>query len=345
MHRYIEALVEEIRGITFYNSYLVRTIYIGGGTPSILQEEDIDILFDTIYKSFKIINNPEITIEVNPGTINERKLKLYRELGINRISTGIQSLQPEELKFLGRIHTSEEAINSIELAEKMGFDNISIDLIYGIPNQTVDSWKATLKQVLDTSIKHISIYGLIYEPGTPLYKALNRGKITPLSEDVELDIFDTSQILLTENGFLWYEISNYSIEGFECKHNLTYWEGGDYLGIGASSHSLIEDERYSNTPNIGAYINLIKMKQSPRVWVQKLLPLDRAKELIILGLRLRKGVLLSDVYKKTGVDILKLYYNSIEKLKDNGLLNFDGNRISLTERGRLLGNLVFEEFI
>jgi len=345
VHRYTEALIEEIKNIKVRNTYLVKTVYIGGGTPSILPGEDMEVLFGAIYKSFKIINNPEITIEVNPGTVNERKLKLYRELGINRISIGVQSLQPEELKLLGRIHTPEEAIKSIELAEKVGFDNINIDLIYSIPNQTVNSWKATLKQALNMSIKHISIYGLMYEPGTPLYKALTKGKVTPLSEDVELEIFNISQRILAENGLLWYEISNYSIEGFECKHNLTYWEGDDYLGIGVSSHSFIENERYSNTPNIGSYINLVKNRQSPRVWVQKLSLLDKAKELVILGLRLRKGINLVEVYEKTGVDIKKLYGKSIDKLIQEELITFDGDTLFLTERGRLLGNLVFEEFI
>ncbi len=345
IHSYIDALIEEIADVSLYNSYLVKTVYIGGGTPSILSEEDIEVLFNAIYRSFKLVDQPEITIEVNPGTVDKRKLSFYRSLGINRISIGVQSLQSEELKFLGRVHTSQEAVDAIELAVDVGFDNINVDLIYGIPIQTLDSWLLTLRKVLTYPIKHISIYGLIYEPGTPLFKALNRGKFDPLPEDVELTIFNTSQVLLKEYNFLWYEISNYSKEGFECKHNLTYWECGDYLGLGASSHSLIENERYSNTPNIGAYINLIKMKQSPRIWIQKLSPLDRAKELVILGLRLRKGISLDDIYKKTGVNITKLYYNSIKKLREDGLIDFDGSRISLTERGRLLGNLVFEKFI
>lgn len=325
-------------------SYTIKTIYIGGGTPSIFPLEDIEEIVDCLFSLGKIDHNLEFTIEVNPGTIDREKLEKYRNLEINRISIGVQSLREEELKLLGRIHSSEEALYSILLAKEAGFTNINVDLIYGIPGQTVESWESSLKKILELDITHISIYGLMYEPGTPLYRSLIRGKIIPMSEDTELEIFRVTQDVLRDYGFSWYEISNYAREGYECRHNITYWEGGDYLGFGSSAHSLIKNARYSNTPNITAYIELLNKNKSPRIWVQKLSPIDRAKELMILGLRLRKGVSLHNISENTGVNVKSIFIQNIEKLTSLGLVYYDGDRLALTEQGRLLGNEVFMEF-
>ncbi len=325
--------------------YSVRTIYLGGGTPSILPLDDLEDIIETIFKLVKVEEDFEFTIEVNPGTIDREKLKEYRNFGINRISIGIQSLNDEELKVLGRIHSSKEALEALDMAISVGFENINADLIYGIPNQTLESWRDTLGKTLKREeLTHISIYGLMYEPGTPLYKALINGKIEPMSEDIEVEVFNVAQEILSKYGFIWYEISNYAKKGYECRHNLTYWRGENYLGFGPSAHSLIGNIRYSNTPNIKAYVELLLNNKTPKIWEEKLSPLEKAKELVILGLRLREGISLGVVYKRTGINIEGIFSESIKKLVSQGLLYKREDRIALTEKGRLLGNLVFEEF-
>jgi oxygen-independent coproporphyrinogen-3 oxidase len=343
IHRYTRALIKELK--LFLNTdYLIKTIYLGGGTPSILPVESIEEIVQTIYGSFKLDDNLEFTIEVNPGTVDEEKLRLYKTLGINRISIGIQSIEEEELKILGRIHSGKEALEALDTAIKVGFTNINVDLIYGIPNQTLESWRYTLQEVLRRNPTHMSVYGLMYEPGTPLYKALIRNRIKPMSEDLEVEIFNETQEVLSTYGLRWYEISNYAKDGYECRHNLTYWRGEDYLGFGPSAHSLVGNTRYSNTPNIKAYVELLDRGKSPKIWEERLSPPERAKELIILGLRLREGVSLCDVYRRTGVDVGRIFSENIERLISYGLLYKKDDRIQLTEKGRLLGNLVFEEF-
>lgn len=325
-------------------NYIIESIYIGGGTPSIFPAEDIEEIINALSSSGEVKDDIEFTIEVNPGTIDREKLERYRALGINRVSIGVQTLRREELTTLGRIHTSEEALCSIQLAKDAGFTNINVDLIYGIPGQTLESWKDTLKRVLDLDITHISIYGLMYEPGTPLYKSLMRGGVNPIPEDTEVEMFNITQDILRDYSFFWYELSNYAREDYECRHNITYWEGKDYLGIGSSSHSLIENTRYSNTPNIEAYIEILSKNKTPRVWIEKLTPLERARELIMLGLRMKRGVSLSNIFNRTGVDVKEIFTKNIEKLISLGLVNYDGDRLTLTEYGRLLGNEVFVEF-
>lgn len=343
-HQYSKALIKELE-LKLSKDYYVRTIYLGGGTPSILPLDNLENIIETIYRLVKLEENFEFTIEVNPGTIDREKLKGYKNLGINRISIGIQSLKDEELKFLGRIHSSKEALDALDMAIEVGFENINVDLIYGIPNQSLESWKDTLGIILKREeLTHMSIYGLMYEPGTPMYKALINGRIIPMPEDLEVEIFNITQEVLGRYRFEWYEISNYAKKGYECKHNLTYWKGEDYLGFGPSAHSLIGNVRYSNTPNIKAYIELLSNNKTPKIWEEKLSPLEKAKELIILGLRLREGVSLEEVYRRTGINVGDIFSQSIEKLISQGLLYRKEDRIALTESGRLLGNLVFEEF-
>ncbi|MGC8971711.1 MAG: radical SAM family heme chaperone HemW [bacterium] len=343
-HQYTKALIKELK-LNLNKDYSVRTIYLGGGTPSILPLDDLEDIIETIFKLVKVEEDFEFTIEVNPGTIDREKLKEYRNFGINRISIGIQSLNDEELKVLGRIHSSKEALEALDMAISVGFENINADLIYGIPNQTLESWRDTLGKTLKREeLTHISIYGLMYEPGTPLYKALINGKIEPMSEDIEVEIFNVAQEILSKYGFIWYEISNYAKKGYECRHNLTYWRGENYLGFGPSAHSLIGNIRYSNTPNIKAYVELLLNNKTPKIWEEKLSPLEKAKELVILGLRLREGISLGVVYKRTGINIEGIFSESIKKLVSQGLLYKREDRIALTEKGRLLGNLVFEEF-
>lgn len=343
IHRYTRALIKELK-LSLNTDYLIKTIYLGGGTPSILPVESIEEIVQTIYGSFKLDDSLEFTIEVNPGTVDEEKLRLYKTLGINRISIGIQSLEEGELKILGRIHSGKEALEALDTAINVGFTNINVDLIYGIPNQTLESWRYTLQEVLRRNPTHMSVYGLMYEPGTPLYKALIRNRIKPMSEDLEVEIFNETQEVLSTYGLRWYEISNYAKDGYECRHNLTYWRGEDYLGFGPSAHSLVGNTRYSNTPNIKAYVELLDRGKSPKIWEERLSPPERAKELIILGLRLREGVSLCDVYRRTGVDVGRIFSENIERLISYGLLYKKDDRIQLTEKGRLLGNLVFEEF-
>ncbi len=344
LNQYTLALIKELE-LRLNRDYLVKSIYLGGGTPSILPLENLERIVDTIYMLTRLEENLEFTIEINPGTINKEKLKIYKDLGINRISIGIQSLIDDELQLLGRIHSSKEALEALDISIESGFDNINVDLIYGIPTQTLKSWKYTLESVLKRNLTHISIYSLMYEPGTPLYKSFIRREIDQMPEDLELEIFDVTQEVLDRHRFFWYEISNYAKDGYECRHNLTYWKGEEYLGFGPSAYSFMRNTRWSNTPNVKAYIELLNRSKNPKIWEEKLSPFEKAKELVILGLRLKEGVSLSEVHIKTGINIEEIFAENIKKLISQGLMCRKGDKIALTTKGRLLGNLVFGEFL
>ncbi len=344
LNQYTLALIKELE-LRLNRDYLVKSIYLGGGTPSILPLENLERIVDTIYMLTRLEENLEFTIEINPGTINKEKLKIYKDLGINRISIGIQSLIDDELQLLGRIHSSKEALEALDISIESGFDNINVDLIYGIPTQTLKSWKYTLESVLKRNLTHISIYSLMYEPGTPLYKSFIRREMDQMPEDLELEIFDVTQEVLDRHRFFWYEISNYAKDGYECRHNLTYWKGEEYLGFGPSAYSFMRNTRWSNTPNVKAYIELLNRSKNPKIWEEKLSPFEKAKELVILGLRLKEGVSLSEVHIKTGINIEEIFAENIKKLISQGLMCRKGDKIALTTKGRLLGNLVFGEFL
>ena len=304
----------------------ISTIFLGGGTPSILDYKNIDKLLKTVSE-----NLIEWTIECNPGTVDEDKLKLCREYGVNRISFGLQSANEDELKCLGRIHTYKDFLDSYELARNVGFNNINIDLMSAIPGQTYESYRHTLEEVISLRPEHISAYSLIIEDGTPFYDQYKDNP--PVSEKLDRQMFEMTHQMLTDVGYIHYEVSNYALPGYECKHNLNYWKRGEYIGIGPSAASHIGGVRTTNTSDINEYISKIKAVKSPVTEKEKLTKEQQLIEEIYLGLRTIQGInliQLSDTYKK---DLNTIWSSDINQFIRSGLVNYRDNQLTLTIDG------------
>lgn len=342
--RYVELLCEEIqvcRGKV--EEYQVSTVFFGGGTPSVLQGEQIKRIMETLRKVFVFETDAEISMEMNPGMVTSEKLVAYREAGINRLSIGLQSVQDEELKLLGRIHTYDEFLHSYELARKAGFENINIDLISAIPGQTVSSWAETLKTIVELEPEHISAYSLIIEEGTPFFEKYGEGfgqEMLP-SEDEEREMYRQTKQILHEAGYERYEISNYAKEGRECRHNIGYWERAPYLGFGIGAASLFEETRSANPSNIEEYRTSFEKKfQAEKLSVE-----EQIEEFMFLGLRMMKGISKQKFAEAFGKEIEEIYGKQIERLKKAELLEENDDRIYLTEKGIDISNSVFVEFM
>ena len=352
IEKYVSSLLDEIRAHAsnkkLASGYNVVTVFIGGGTPSILDTSQIQRIFETIKNAFEITEDAEITIEANAGTVTREKLETYRKCGINRISFGLQSTNNEELKLLGRIHTYEEFLESFRLARECGFDNINVDLISAIPKQTLASWEETLQNVINLNPEHISAYSLIVEEGTPFAKVYGEGcpgeKDLP-DEEEERKIYYQTEELLQEAGYHRYEISNYAKEGKECKHNLGYWERKEYLGIGLGSASLIDNTRYKNTDDLAYYMEHAGELTAIQEDIQVLSTKEQMEEFMFLGLRKMEGISEIEFKKCFGVGIEEVYGIQLEKLKREDLLENKDGWIRLTERGIDVSNYVFSEFI
>ncbi|WP_271716122.1 radical SAM family heme chaperone HemW [Anaeromicropila herbilytica] len=349
--KYVSALRNEIRSYQgLANQYNVRTIYIGGGTPSSIHEDYITSILSDLYHIFEIKKKEEleITIEANPGTLTKHKLLSYKDAGINRLSIGLQSANNEELKLLGRIHTFEEFVANYNLARKVGFDNINIDVISSLPNQTEQAYLDSLMKVVALNPEHISSYSLIIEEGTLFEKFYGEGsehsKELP-SEDVDRTIYEDTKTVLKEYGYERYEISNYAKVGFESKHNSSYWTRTEYLGIGLGASSLIGDARYHNENNLNQYIDCVSNQESLRREEEKLSGNNQMEEFMFLGLRMCRGISkkrFCEVFEK---DIQEVYGSILTKLLDEKLIMEQEDYICLTERGLDLSNYVFSEFL
>lgn len=352
IERYVSSLLEEIQAHAlneqFTSDYEVTTIFLGGGTPSVLNTSQIQRIFETLTTSFKISQDAEITIEANPGTVTREKLLTYRTCGINRISFGLQSTNNEELKLLGRIHTYEEFLESYQLARECGFDNINVDLISAIPKQTVSSWEATLEKVIALKPEHISAYSLIVEEGTPFAKMYGEGcpgEYDLPSEEVERAIYYRTEELLTEAGYYRYEISNYAKAGKECKHNLGYWERKEYLGIGLGAASLIDNTRYKNTDDLLYYLEHADGLGAIQEDVEELSVKEQMEEFMFLGLRKMEGVSTSEFENTFGKTLEECYGEQIQRLKGQGLLEQEDGCLMLTRQGIDVSNFVFSKFL
>ncbi len=336
---FIDALCIEIEQCNIdISDWHFDTCFIGGGTPSILHPNQLEQLLTALEKHFNIHHFSEFTIEVNPGEISENALNQFRSLGINRLSLGIQSLNSNNLKTLDRIHTPEQAIQSIELAKKIGFDNISCDLIYGIPNQSIQSWKETLKTVIKLQPEHLSAYELTVEPKTPLYSMVASNKIQMPSD---LSILKKSQLthnLLNENGYDKYEVSNYSIPGKKCVHNLHYWRIEPYLGLGPSAHSFDGTQRYSNLIDLHLYIDNLQNNKSVQNHQETLTEIQLTNEKIGFGLRMKEGINLNSFSKSQQEQITISL--SITQDKWPGCIQICDGQISLTEKGIIFADTI-----
>ena len=355
---YVDALIEEIHqsAASAGEPLPVHTIFFGGGTPSLLPGTDVKRILDELRLAYLVSIDAEITLEANPGTLTPKKLFGLRQAGINRLSFGVQSANPEQLRLLERQHDFEDVIQGVKWARQAGFDNLNLDWIYGLPGQSLESWKSNIELAIGLAPEHLSLYGLSIEHGTPFKEMLTRGLLPLLDSDLAADMYEWASYKLEAAGYQQYEISNWAKTGAACKHNLQYWRTLPYLGMGAGAHGFADGFRTSNVLAPAAYIQRFKQVgifQFPRTaataTIEKIDEQRAMGEVMMMGLRLvKEGVArqsFSDRFRR-GLD--EVYGHQIEKLQNLGLLesvNGDQNAIRLTQRGRLLGNQVFIEFI
>ena len=344
--KYVEGLIKEIRSYkSFAENYKVSTIFVGGGTPSSLESGMIRDIFQAVYDTFTCERRPEITIEMNPGTVTKEKLEVYKECGINRLSIGLQSVKNSNLKALGRIHTYEEFLETYHMARETGFRNINVDLISSIPDQTVESWKEELETVAALSPEHISVYQLILEEGTPFFERYDEHPELLPDEETSREIYLTTGRILKEHGYQQYEISNYAKEGRESRHNLKYWERKDYLGLGLGAASMIRNIRMSNTGDKEVYMEKCANPKTMRENVEFLEESKQMEEFMFLGLRKTWGVSRKEFRNQFGRDLDLVYEKALAKFLENGLLKEKKDRIFLSEEGVLVSNAVLSEFL
>ena len=347
IHAYLGKLKEEL---IFWGKKLaardVVTVFIGGGTPSYLRREDIQMICETIFEHFHICEDAEITIEANPGTVDLKKLCTYRENGINRISFGLQSTVKEELEYLGRIHTYEQFLQCYNWAREAGFCNISVDLMSAIPKQTIHSYEKNLRTIAELSPEHISAYSLIIEEGTPFYEDENLEDLLPSEED-EVRMYQMTAQILKEYGYEQYEISNYARKGKECIHNLGYWSGIPYLGFGLGASSYFEGTRFSNEKNLEEYQKKpyvpFMMREDYTVLSEK----DEIEEFMFLGLRKRAGISEREFKERFRVGLKDIYGKVIAKYEEMDLLEWtaDGKMLRLTDAGIDVSDYIFCDFM
>lgn len=343
---YVQALEREIRSYgDFAGSYRVSTVFVGGGTPSCLEASQTERIFEAVKDTFEIERMPEISMEMNPGTVTKEKLQAYKNCGINRLSIGLQSVRDSNLRLLGRIHTYEEFLESFRLAREAGFQNINVDLISSLPGQTEESWREELKTAAELSPEHISVYQLILEEGTPFYeKYAAHPELLP-DEETSRAIYQATEEVLGQYGFHQYEISNYAKEGRECRHNLKYWERDDYLGLGLGAASMVRNIRMNNTGDMKTYLEKCGEPKTMRTDVQFLEEPRQIEEFMFLGLRKTRGISKKEFRRVFGRDIELVYEKALKKLFSSGMLLEKKDRLYLSKEGVLLSNAVLSEFL
>ncbi len=380
IENYVEAVKKEINNYfkdkTLLETYTVTTIYIGGGTPSYINSkyicEIMHVLEDNLKDNMVKMEDMEITIEVNPGTVNKEKLEQYRNAKINRLSIGLQSTNNEMLKQIGRIHTYEQFLETYQMAKEVGFENINVDLMIGLPNQTIEDIKRSLQEIVQLNSTHISVYSLIIEEGTVIAQKIENHQLQEMDEELERNMYWYVKNTLELNDYTHYEISNFAKEGKESKHNMNCWRQKEYIGIGLAAHSYLNYVRYTNTSEMEQYVT--RMNNLNGQIVNDILKLsknkekasleekekniettyeieevqdveDRKKEYMLLGLRTIEGVSISKFKEKYIDNPIFLFRKELEKLVEEKLVAIDGDYIRLTNKGLDLANLVWEEFI
>ena len=343
---YIDSLIKEL---SLYKDelshYYIKTIFIGGGTPSSIDPKYIYRILEFINKNYDTSRLNEVTIETNPGTLDKEKIKIYKAGGINRVSMGAQTLDDNLLKIIGRTHKVEDLYKSLQLLRNANINNINIDLMFGLPSQSIEDVMDSLKKVVDLKMEHISYYGLILEEGTYLNKLFKEGKVILPSEDEERLMYHKATEYLIQNGYNHYEISNYSLPKYECKHNLVYWDVLPYLGLGLSSHSNLNNKRFWNISDMNLYINNLNNNKFPIKGEEIISMETEISEFCILGLRKINGINKVDFKKRFNIDIEELYKDIIQKHEKNELIINNSNSIQLTKRGLDLSNLVEVDFL
>ncbi len=350
---YVAALQKELAFYgAKYKDRRITTIFIGGGTPSWLKEDYMQAIMETVYHYFSVEQDAEITIECNPGTITEHKFEVYRRIGINRLSIGLQSVHNEELKILGRIHTFEQFLKTYDMARKHGFSNINIDLMSSLPGQTPEIFCDSLYQVLKLKPEHISAYSLIIEKGTPFYELYRFDAVRQEAgmqteslptEEEEYQTTKMTQHILKEAGYHWYEVSNFAKPGYECRHNIGYWKRIDYLGVGLGASSLIDNVRYSNTRDLYTYLSV--PADSLHEAAEQITRNGQMEEFMFLGLRMRDGFYRDEFTQAFSIPIEAVYGDALNHLQQEELLLKREGRIYLTDKGMDLNNYVVAQFM
>jgi oxygen-independent coproporphyrinogen III oxidase len=346
VEEYLKAMEEEMyHTISKFSDRKMKTIFVGGGTPTALNVEQLEFFLNSIHRHFKLEDNYEFTFEANPGNIGEDKLKLLKDAGVNRLSIGVQAFQNELLKGIGRTHRYEDIFEIVSLAHKVGINNLSIDLMFGLPNQTIQMFQESLKKTFSLDITHVSAYSLQIEPKTVFYNLMNKGKLNVPSEDSEYKMYELLMSEMAKNNFNQYEISNFAKAGFESQHNLTYWRNEAYYGIGAGAHSYINGVRRVNAGPLKQYMNLIKETGFPYREENVLTQSEKMEEEMFMGLRKIKGVSKTDFKKKYKISLHEVFGEEISLLVSKGLLIESEEYLKLSKQGIFLGNEVFQQFL
>ena len=349
--RYVSALVKEVESFESGYSALgdarasapVDTVYFGGGTPSLLSAKQLEKILNAVHKKFSVAENSEITMEMNPATLTPERLKAYKNLGVNRASFGAQTFDDAELKRLGRRHTAADVRETIGLLRKAGFANVSFDLIAGLPRQTLADWRRNLDEALKLKPEHLSLYLLEIHETTPLAAQIRSGRQPLPDEDLAAAMYELMRQRVSADGYEQYEISNFSLHGFESKHNSKYWTLDAVFGFGCSAHSFDgKSKRWSNERDTAKYVASIENARPPIVQAEEI---DAASEFVFLGLRLTKGVGWQEYKNRFGFDLRKKYRDDLQRLEEYGLIKTDENRFKLTERGMIYSNEVFAAFV
>ena len=339
--RYIEALLKEIRAAEHTEEYEIVSVFIGGGTPSALKAEAIASIMRTLQEQFFFCEDTEVTIEANPGTVDLEKLTIYRNVGINRLSLGLQSTDAEELKLLGRIHSYEEFLKSYEWAREAGFSNINIDLMFAIPGQTGEAWRQHLYQVAELNPEHISAYSLIIEEGTPFAEQ----NLDLPDEDTEYQMYEDTAEILERYGYRQYEISNYAKQGYMCRHNAGYWQRLEYLGFGLGASSLYRGMRFSNTRRMQEYLKESRNPDQIRKDVTVLSRNEQIEEFMFLGLRMTEGISEKKFEENFDVRLMDVYGDILQKYEETGFMEHIETKWRLTRKGIHVSNHILADFL
>ena len=347
MNHYIDALVAEMKHYakTYSNTNIIRTIFLGGGTPTTLTVYQLERILKECVSEFTVASDAEITIEANPATIDIEQLKSIRQTGYNRISIGVQSFDKAELKLLDRAHGPEEIHSTVDRARKAGFDNLSLDLMFAVPNQSLSSWESNLNKALEKNPEHLSTYNLTIEQGTAFSKLQSNGKLIMPDDDHQLELYKRTIERLTKKGFHHYEISNFARRGKECKHNITYWENKNTLGLGAGASSYMNGTRFKNINLPAHYIRQVKEKKIAVEHSETLELRQAMGETIMLGLRLLQGISIHQFEKRFQISFINLFRNIISALKEKELVIIEKDYLRLSQKGLFWADSVILEFI
>ncbi len=335
---YLLALSNEMEK---YKGASCDTVFVGGGTPTSLNLEELSFLLSKINENFILSEACEFTVEANPKTLNREKLELMRRYGVTRLSVGVQSFNDNELLKLGRVHTAGEAEETILLCKKYGFDNINIDIMSAIPDQTIKSFEYNIEKAIDLNPAHISCYSLILEEGTPLYSEYKKGELNLPDEETERRIYELCYDMLEKSGYLQYEISNFAKKGFESKHNMKYWQCREYIGLGLSAHSYMGGVRFSNTDSFSSYINGEYLKKEREILTSE----DKMSEFMFMGLRMTKGVSEEEFYKRFGIEMKQVFEKPLSKFIKMGMIEEENGFLRLSHNALSVSNQIMCEFI